>query len=363
MQISRVQVTAYRIPLPTVFSSSRHGQIPDIELVCVRLEDDEGAEGLGYTYTIGQGGLAIRAMIAHDLAPILLGQDPRRIEWLWQQMWWRLHWVGRGGAAALAVAAVDIALWDLKARRLGEPLWRLLGGHQPEVEVYAGGIDMQFTLEQLKEQTRGFLAEGFRAIKMKVGRQNIREDIDRVAAIRELIGPDIPLMVDANMNWRVDQAIAAARTLRNYDVLWLEEPTIPDDTAGYVEIRRQGGMPIAAGENLHTIYEFRHLIASGGVSYVQPDAANCGGITPWLKIARLAEAYNLPVTSHGVHDIHVHLLAAVPNASYAEVHRFGLEQFMDQPLEFQGGKATAPNRPGHGVQLREEPLAEFLEQP
>jgi L-alanine-DL-glutamate epimerase-like enolase superfamily enzyme len=266
-------------------------------------------------------------------------------------MWWHLHFVGRGGAAAFAMAAVDIALHDLAARRAGLPLWRHLGGHDPRVLAYAGGIDLQFPLEQLLEQTRANLERGFRAIKMKVGRAALSEDVARVAAMRELLGPDFPLMVDANMRWRVDEAIRAAHALARFELVWLEEPTIPDDVAGHVRIAELGGLPIATGENFHTVYEFQKFIAAGAVAFPEPDMATLGGITPWLKVAHLAESHNLPVTSHGVHDLHVHVLAAVPNKSYLEVHGFGLERFMAEPLAIQEGLALAPERPGHGVTL------------
>jgi L-alanine-DL-glutamate epimerase-like enolase superfamily enzyme len=186
---------------------------------------------------------------------------------------------------------------------------------------------------------------------MKVGRDRLSEDVARIEAMRELLGPDLSLMVDANMRWSADQAIRAARAFAGHDVYWLEEPTIPDDVAGLIRVVREGGLPVAAGENLHTLQEFHALIAAGGVTFPEPDLSNCGGISVWLKVARLAEAANLPVTSHGVHDLHVHLLAAVPNASYLEVHGFGLERFMAEPLKIEDGRAIAPERPGHGVEL------------
>jgi L-alanine-DL-glutamate epimerase-like enolase superfamily enzyme len=321
------------------------------ELITVRVSDADGAEGLGYTYTVGAGGGAMQQLIARDLAPLLEGADETRIEALWQKLWWAVHYVGRGGLAVHAISAIDTALWDLMARRRGLPLWRLLGGHDPQVPAYAGGIDLFFTLEQLLRQTDDNLAKGFRAIKMKVGRERLSEDVARVAAMRELLGPDVPLMVDANMRWSADQAIRAARAFAEHQVFWLEEPTIPDDIPGHVRILREGGLPIASGENLHSIYEFNAMIAAGGVSFPEPDLSNCGGISVWLKVARLAEAANLPVTSHGVHDLHVHLLAAVPNASYLEVHGFGLERFIAGPLRIAHGKASASERPGHGVEL------------
>ncbi|MEM7028398.1 MAG: mandelate racemase/muconate lactonizing enzyme family protein [Chloroflexota bacterium] len=350
MKITSIKTDHYRIPLPTVLSDSTHGDISHFALVTVRIQTDQGVEGLGYTYTVGNiGGAAVHTMIERDLSTVLLDAEPRRIEQLWEKMWWHIHFVGRGGIAAFAMAAVDIALWDLRGKLADEPLWQLLGGHDNRVQAYAGGIDLQFTLDALIKQTEGFLAQGFRAIKMKVGRDNLSEDVSRVKAIREVIGPDVTLMADANMRWTIDQAIRASRQLAVADLFWLEEPIIPDDVAGHARIAKEGVLPIATGENLHTIYEFQQMIVHGGVLFPEPDVANLGGITPWMKVAKLAEAHNLPVTSHGVHDLHVHLLCAIPNASYLEVHGFGLDRFMSNPLSLDNGEAVAPNRPGHGV--------------
>ena len=349
MRIETVEAEHFRVPLAVPLSDSTHGLMAAFELVTVRVRDAEGAEGLGYTYTVGAAGGAGRALLADDLAPLLVGEDADAIERLWQRMWWGVHYAGRGGPTSFAMSAVDIALWDLKAKRAGLPLWKLAGGHDPAVPVYAGGIDLYFTLDELLAQTDGNLAKGFRAIKMKVGRPSLAEDLERVRAMRAHLPSDVPLMVDANMRWSVDEAVRAARGLAPLGIHWLEEPTIPDDVDGHARIVREGGVPIAAGENLHTLYEFQRYLKAGAVTFPEPDCSNCGGPTVWLKVAHLAEAFNLPVTSHGIHDIHVHLLAAVPNCSYLEAHGFGLERFMAEPLKIADGVATAPDRPGHGV--------------
>ena len=352
MRISAIQSDLYHIPLPTVLTDATHGKMRHFAVITVRIRTDCGAEGLGFTYTVGKtGGSAVLAMVLDDLVPILHGADPRNIEQLWDRMWWHLHYVGRGGIASFAISAVDIALWDLRAKLAEEPLWRLLGGQDPRAQVYAGGIDLELSLDELARQTEDNLNRGFRAIKMKVGRDNLADDVERVASMRRLLGPDIPLMVDANMHWSVEQAIRASHAFAEHDVYWLEEPTIPDDVEGHRRIQTEGRLPIATGENLHTIYEFQKIIAGGGVSFPEPDVSNIGGITPWMKVAHLAEAHNLPVTSHGVHCLHVHLLAAVPNASFLEAHGFGLEEYIREPVEISDGYAVAPDRPGHGVEF------------
>lgn len=339
----------YRVPLEVALSDSTHGDMLAFELNTVRLRDADGAEGVGYTYTCGRNGAAVDAILRRDIPEQLQGQDADRIEYIWNRIWWGQHYGGRGGPSVLAQSAVDMALWDLKARRLGQPLWTLLGGNDPRVPCYAGGIDLHLALDELLRQTDDNLGKGFRAIKMKVGRARLAEDVERVKAMRGHLGDGFALMVDANMKWSADEAIRAARAFQPFDPVWLEEPIIPDDIAGQARVVREGGLPIASGENLRTLSEFRHLIASGGVTYPEPDVTNCGGITAFMKIAHLAEAFNLPVTSHGAHDVTVHLLAAAPNRSYLEAHGFGLDRYVADPLRIEDGFALAPDRPGHGI--------------
>ncbi len=350
-KLTSIEPGFYRIPLPTVLTDSTHGEMKAFELNTVRLRDADGAEGTGYTFTVGRNGGAIDSVLTREMTELMAGEDADTIERLWLKAWWALHYGGRGGPTVLALSAFDMALWDLKARRANLPLWRLLGGYDPRVPCYAGGIDLDLPLDDLLRQTDGNLAKGFRAIKMKVGRKNLFEDVERVAAMRQHLGQAFPLMVDANMKWGVDEAIRAARALQPFDLTWLEEPTIPDDPAGHARIVREGGLPIAAGENLRTLWEFKLYIAGGGVTYPEPDVTNCGGVTPFMKIAHLAEAFNLPVTSHGAHDVTVHLLAACPNRSYLEAHGFGLERYIAEPLRIEDGVAIAPERPGHGIEF------------
>lgn len=338
----------YRVPLEIPLTDSTHGVMQAFELITIRVEDADGMHGVGYTYTTGRNGGAIYDVARREIPDLVAGEDADLIERLWTRVWWGLHYGGRGGPSVLALSAFDIALWDLKAKRAGLPLWKFLGGHDPLVPCYAGGIDLDLTPKELLKQTDGNLDKGFRAIKMKVGRARLSEDVEKVAAMRKHLG-GFPLMVDANMKWTADEAIRAARAFAPYDLTWLEEPIIPDDVAGHARVLQEGGLPIAAGENLRTLWEFKHLIASGGVTYPEPDVTNCGGVTTFMKIAHLAEAFNLPVTSHGAHDVTVHLLAACPNRSYLEAHGFGLDRYIDAPLAIRDGKAIAPDRPGHGI--------------
>ena len=347
--IKKLATGLYRIPLSVTLSDSTHGQIEAFELITVRVLDSDGAEGVGYTYTVGRNGGAVADILGREVPDMIEGREADDTEAIWHHVWWGLHYGGRGGPTVLAQSALDIALWDLKARRASLPLWRLLGGFDPRVPCYAGGIDLDLSVDALLRQTDDNLRKGFRAIKMKVGRPDLASDVARVQAMRKHLGDGFPLMADANMKWTVEEAIRAARALQPHDLTWLEEPTNPDDVAGHARILAAGGVPIAAGENLRSLWEFKNYIAAGAVSYPEPDVTNCGGVTSFMKIARLAEAFNLPVTSHGAHDVTVHLLAACPNRSYLEAHGFGLDRYIEHPLVLEDGKALAPARPGHGV--------------
>lgn len=354
-KIQRVRADHYLIPLPHVLEDSMHGAMTAFEVVTARVTDVDGVEGVGYTFTCGVNGGAIADILGREMAPLVTGRDADLIEAIWKDVWWAFHYGGRGGPTVFALSALDMALWDLKAKRAKMPLWRLLGGYDAAVPCYAGGIDLHLSAEELIEQTHGNIEKGHRAIKMKVGRDRLAEDTAKIAAMRETFGDDMPLMVDANMGYTVDGAVRAARAFLPFDLTWFEEPIPPDDPKGHERILRDGGIPIASGENLRTVWDFRTAI-EGGVTFPEPDVTNCGGVTPFMKIARLAEAFHLPVTSHGAHDITVHLLAACPNRSYLEAHGFGLEAFVEEPLVLKDGHAIAPERPGHGVQFNWEKL-------
>ncbi|WJQ05524.1 mandelate racemase/muconate lactonizing enzyme family protein (plasmid) [Geobacillus stearothermophilus] len=350
----------YVVPLSETLEDAKHGMLTHFELPIVKIKVDDGSEGVGYTYTAGiAGGRAICTMIEYDLKPFLIGKDAGCVEKLWEEMNWKLHYVGRGGIASFAISAIDIALWDLRAKKAGEPLWKLLGGCSNSTKCYAGAIDLNFPIQKLLNNVQHYLDQGFKAVKIKVGREFLEEDIERVAAVRDLIGPKTVLMVDANMKWSIETSIRAAKMLTKYNVLWLEEPTIPDDYEGYSRISREGGLPIAAGENLHTIYEFQNMITRGNIDFPQPDASNIGGITGWLKVANLAYAHNLPVCTHGMQELHVSLMSAVPNACYLEIHSFPIDQYTTRPVVIQDGRAIAPNVPGTGVEFRWDLLNKY----
>lgn len=348
-KIQSVNSQRFMIPLPEAMGDAKHGVHTHFELVTATITLADGSEGTGYTYTGGKGGGAILAMIDHDLTPFLIGHEPDDIDALYDAMHWHIHYVGRGGISSFAISALDIALWDLKGKALGQPLWKMAGGTGLTCKAYCGGIDLNFTLEKLLSNIQGYLDRGFTAVKIKVGLPSLEEDVARVKAVRDLIGPDITFMVDANYALSVDQAIAAANAFKESDILWFEEPTIPDNYLGYARIHAETGVPLAMGENLHTIHEFEYAMAQSNLTFVQPDASNCGGITGWLRAAKLGQDNNVIVCSHGMQELHVSLLSGLENSGWMEVHSFPIDQYTTRPLVIEDARAVAPDVPGCGV--------------
>lgn len=318
------------------------------ETPIVRITDADGAVGTGYSYTIGTGGPSVMALLERTLAPAIIGREADGIEAIWRDLLFLTHATSVGAITSIAMAAIDTALWDLKARRLGMPLYKLAGGAQREIALYTteGGW-LHLEESALVEDALRAKAAGFGGAKLKVGRP-LHEDVRRISAVREAVGPGFEIFTDANQAFNVDQAIRRARAYEGLDIGWLEEPLPADDISGHVRLSQHTSVPIAVGESLYSISHFREYLQHHAASIIQVDVGRIGGITPWLKVAHMAEAFNIAVCPHFLMELHVSLCAAVPNARWVE-YIPQLDTITTEGLRIVDGKARPSDAPGLGI--------------
>ncbi len=321
----------------------------------VHIETDEGIAGLG----IGQGQTAVREVVERELKDLLIGENPLHIEKLWNDMFWKVRGFGRKGVAFCAISAVDIGLWDLKAKALGVPLYLLLGPFRETVPMYGSGGWTNFSEKELVAEQLGYVERGWPRIKMKVGKDfgtAEQEDLRRLAAVRKAVGDRVEIYVDANNGYYAKQAIRMSRAMEEYDVGWFEEPVLADDIEGLAAVTAVSNIPVATGEHEYTKFGFKELISRGGADIVQPDVGRVGGVTEWMKVAHLAHAFNLPVAPHAVQLVHLHLACATPNlkvVEYLGVVEEGDKVFYREfPLpDAQGNWTPFKDKPGLGLEL------------
>jgi len=318
------------------------------ETPIVRITDADGVVGTGYSYTIGTGGHAVMTLLERTLAPAIIGRDAYDIEAIWKDLLFLTHATSVGAITAIALAAIDTALWDLKCRKLGLPLHKLAGGAQKDVPLYTteGGW-LHLEQSALVEDALRAKADGFGGCKLKVGRP-IHEDVARIAAVRAAVGPDFEIFTDANQAFAVDEAIRRARAYEPLDIGWLEEPLPADDISGHVRLSQHTSLPIAVGESLYSISHFREYLQHHAASVIQVDVGRIGGITPWLKVAHMAEAFNVAVCPHFLMELHVSLCAAVPNARWVE-YIPQLDALTTERMAIEKGRARPSEAPGLGI--------------
>jgi len=356
-RIAWIGLSSIALPLAAPVSDAKvltGRQLPltEVAVLCAEIQTAGGHEGLGYSYALRTGGPAQYAH-ALELAPLLLGEDANDIARLWDKLLWAGVSIGRGGLAPQAIAAFDTALWDLKAKRAGLSLAKLLGAQRNSLRCYntSGGY-LQAPLEQLLDNMARAKAGGIGGLKMKIGQPDSALDLKRVAAVRKLLGDDFPLMADVNQQWDRPTAKRMGRALDPFNLVFLEEPLASDDAEGHAALARQIATPIATGEMLCSVAEHFNLMRLGAADYLQPDAPRVGGVTPFLRIMALADQFALEITPHFVMEIHVHLVAAYPREPWVE-HFEWFEPLFNERLIIKDGRMLVPDRPGLGVSLSE----------
>jgi D-arabinonate dehydratase len=312
------------------------------------------------------GGGVLRALIEEQLKPYVVSEDPMDSERIWSRMYRSSLATGRRGATVIAIGIVDNAIWDLKGRITNQPLHKLLGGFQSSVNSYGSGINLNLDDDALIAQMRGYVDLGFRMVKMEVGHRDAHVDMQRVRRVREAIGPDVALAVDANNSWSLTRAIEMARKLEEFDLYWLEEPMLADEVDGLAILARETSIPIAVGENHYTKWEFKDLLQKQAVEIVQADVTKCGGVTEFMKIAAMADAFGLAVCPHVSSFVDVPCVAAIPNGLFHEYVEGIVEPASRLLVESAvpvRGRITPLDRPGFGIELRPDAAEKYAAKP
>jgi L-alanine-DL-glutamate epimerase-like enolase superfamily enzyme len=347
-KIVRVEILQVDLP-PKVKRTDAIQAFVTQETPMVRIFTDDGLAGTGYAYTIGTGGSSVIALLRDHLAPRLIGRDPFEIEAIWKSLFFATHATAVGAITALALAAIDIALWDIRCLAARRPLWQEAGGAQRAVALYSteGGW-LHIDARALVDDALSVKAQGFGGTKIKVGRPHASEDVARLAAVREAVGPAFEIMTDANQAFTAAEAVRRARLFEPLDLAWFEEPLPAEDIDGHARLAASTSLPVAVGESLYHPSHFREYLQRRACAIVQADVARVGGITPWLKIAHLAETFNAAICPHFLMEIHVSLCAAVPNAAWVEWIP-QLDDITTTRMTVSGGQAVPPSQAGIGI--------------
>jgi L-alanine-DL-glutamate epimerase-like enolase superfamily enzyme len=347
MRIADLHSRLLRVPLPRPWGAD----VIEHSLIVCALETDDGRTGMGFTWTPRVGGRAIHALFEDDVVPAACGlpADPGAV---WDGLWRMLREAGAGGVTTLALAALDTALWDLEERGLVAAL----GRRREAVPVYGSGVNRHYTLDELVAQARRWAAAGLQAVKVKVGGRPIAEDVERVSAVRDAVGPGVELMVDANQLWDLPTARRAVAALAPLGLHWLEEPLPADDLPAHANLRAAVDVPIAVGENLYTTYRFRDFLAAGACDVVQPNVLRVGGITPFMRIAELAHAYDVPVMPHLLPELSGQLACCLPLPAMVEdVEDASLQALgvlaAEPPVTIADGMLRVGQHRGHGLRF------------
>jgi L-alanine-DL-glutamate epimerase-like enolase superfamily enzyme len=347
MKVIKVETTPVVLQLPQPISSAL-GEMRCFGCVLVHVYTDEGIVGENFVFTLNNVRTAVLREMIDGLAPLIIGCDPEHTAAFWSNAWTGINFLGHKGVTVVGISAIDGALWDIVGKASNRPLYRLLGGARDAVPAYhSGGLWLSRSTDELVEEAGLYVSQGFRAIKMRLGCATAKEDIERVKAVRQAIGPGIKLMADANQGLTESEAIRLGRMLEEFDLAWFEEPLPAWDLEGVARVAAALDTPIASGETEYTRYGFRRMLELRSADVLMPDLQRVGGVTEFMRVAHLAAAYDVPVSSHVFSEMSVQVLGAVSNALYLEYVPW-FSSLYNEVLEFHDGKAIVPERPGWG---------------
>ena len=358
MKITGIRTKAIEIPFPQPIGTSIH-LITGVSALLVWIDTDEGVTGESYLWTIGAHKVPVLDAMVRSLCDVVVGRDPRNTEALYVDLWREINFLGHKGVTIFGIAAIDWACWDIKGKAAGMSVGVMLGHCRDRVPAYAsGGLWASMNIKELQNQASDFVQQGFTALKMRIGLPDISRDLERVAAVRDAIGPQIDLMVDANQGLTVNQAIRLGRGLEPYNLVWFEEPVKAYDLAGSARVAAELDTPIASGETEFTRYGFQDMLERGSADILMPDLERVGGVSEWMKVAHMASALDVPVSPHIFTEHSLQLCAAAANVNYSEHMPWFTELFQER-MEMDEGNILIPDRPGMGFNFDPDAVGKF----
>ena len=359
MKVSTVETQPVVVQLDQPIGSAL-GQIAKFGCILVTVRTDGGITGENLIFTLNDRRTAVLRQMVDELADVAVGQDAGHIAGFWARAWKDINFLGHKGVPVAGISAIDGALWDILGKTAGLPLYRLLGGAQDRVPAYhSGGLWLSRSVDELVEEAQGFVGQGFRAMKMRLGLPDPADDIARVKAVRDAIGPDVKLMADANQGLTEAQAIRLGRRLEPFDLAWFEEPLPAWDLDGLARVAAALDTPIASGETEYTRYGFRRMLELRSADILMPDLQRVGGVSEFMRVGHMAESHDTAVSSHLFPETSVQVLGALSNATFLEYMPW-FSRLYNETLEFRGGCAVVPERPGWGFTFNRDYIAHLL---
>jgi len=358
VKVTQIRTVQVQIPFERPLRTSIH-HVEGVDAVLLFVDTDAGITGESYLFAFGAAKLGVLEGMVRSLEHHLIGKDPHMRQQVWTEMWRDINFLGHKGVPVFAVSALDAAAWDIVGKAHGLAVHKMLGGARGRIPAYhSGGLWVSMSVDELVAEAKAFVADGYRAVKMRLGKKNLSEDVERVAAVREAIGPDVALMADANQGFSVNHAIRLGRAIEPYHLAWFEEPVQAYDLEGSARVAAEIDTPIASGETEYARYGFADMLERRSADVLMPDLQRVGGISEFMKVAHMAEAKDVPVSPHLFTEQCLQLCGAIANCNYAEYMPW-FEPLYHERLVLEDGELLIPDRPGLGFTFDPEAVARF----